>query len=284
MSIDAVAVLRIRRLPTPTTQFGTRFLVQHRGDCSLLHTLQRFEGTPLDEHVLSVRRILGDQLDAHDDPRGLFIFPDVCEPEGRSYARILSELEGAGGFGPLVKADHVPLRITNAAPGSYDELVRQARATLGDDAELAMTMTEVSFLIAKSTPTRASEYVTAREQLRASMGEAFISALEPHLEERAQQTIASQQRFMQQVERLTQERFEAPVVGAAELDQFFSSGQANAVIDSLGPGFKKHLEGALSSLGVALDELPEDDLARRLAKAAGVEPRRTTQRRTRKKR
>ena len=127
MGIDAIAVLRIPRLAAPSTGFGTQYLVQHRGDCSLLHTMERFDGSRLDEHVLTVRRVLGDALDAHDDPRGVFVFPDVCEPKGTDYSSIIRELEGAGGFGPMVAADHLPLRIANAAPGSYDELSREVR-------------------------------------------------------------------------------------------------------------------------------------------------------------
>src|SRR5689334_16015608 len=109
MGIDAVALLRIARLPAPKTSFGAEYLVQHRGDASLLHTFVGFEGTALDEHALNVRRILGDALDAHDDPRGLLIFPDVAEPRGRSYDAIVAELGGP--FTPVVGLDHVADRL-----------------------------------------------------------------------------------------------------------------------------------------------------------------------------
>jgi hypothetical protein len=283
MGIDAVAVLRIPRLAAPSTRFGTRHLVQHRGDCTLLHTMERFHDTRLDEHVLTVRRILGDVLDAHHDPRGVFVFPDVCEPRGKDYASIIQELDGAGGFAPMVAADHLPLRIANAAPGSYDALTLELRQTLGDDGEIALTLTEVAFMVAKSDPGRSAEYRTAMEQLRATMGDGFVRRLEPHLEQRYQATIDGQRDFMQQVERLTQERFEAPLVSPAELDRFFDSGQASAVVASLGPTFQQHLEEAFSALGVSLDELPTDDVARRLAEAAGLEPTSASKRPGRKK-
>lgn len=273
MGIDAVAVLRISNLAPPSTGFGTTFLVQHRGDCSLLHTMQRFEGTPLDEHVLTVRRILGDALDAHDDPRGVLVFPDVCEPRGSDYVTIVREVEGAGGFGPMVTASHVPLRLTNAPAGSYDELVREVRERAGEEGELALTLAEVSFMVAKADLSRRDEYTRALDGLRATMGEGFVRRLEPLLERRFDETTASQHRFLRRVERLTQERFEAPVVSADELDQFFDSGQATAMLESLGPGFQEHLQRTLASLGVPVEELPEDDLARRLAEAAGLSTR-----------
>lgn len=63
----------------------------------------------------------------------------------------------------------------------------------------------------------------------------------------------------------------APVVTPQALDRFFDSGEAARAVEALGPAFKAHVAHALTSLGVDPAALPEDDLARRLAKAAGLE-------------
>jgi hypothetical protein len=108
MSIDAMAVLKIPKLKAPPTQWGTTYLVYHRGDCSLLYTMAHFHGAAPEELALLVRQILGDALDAHADPRGVFLYPDVCEPRSDGYDAIIAELESAGVWAPKVAADHVP--------------------------------------------------------------------------------------------------------------------------------------------------------------------------------
>src|SRR6188474_379904 len=108
MGIDAVALLRISGLGAPRTPLGTEHYVEHRGDATLLHTMNRFEGAAPDEHALALRELLGAALDAHDDPRGILFFPDVCEPKGADYEAIASAVARAGVWAPKVGADHVP--------------------------------------------------------------------------------------------------------------------------------------------------------------------------------
>jgi hypothetical protein len=108
MSIDAMAVLKIPKLPAPKTEWGGSYLVYHRGDCSLLYTMAHFHGSAPEELALLVRQILGDGLDAHADARGIFFYPDVCEPLGDTYERIVAELQSAGVWAPKVAADFVP--------------------------------------------------------------------------------------------------------------------------------------------------------------------------------
>jgi hypothetical protein len=108
MSIDAMAVLKIPKLPAPKTEWGGTYLVYHRRDCSLLYTMAHFHGSAPEELALLVRQILGDRLDAHADARGIFFYPDVCEPLGESYEGILAELQSAGVWAPKVAADFVP--------------------------------------------------------------------------------------------------------------------------------------------------------------------------------
>lgn len=125
MGIDAVVVLKIAKLQAPATEYGTTYLVEHRGDCSLLHMMMRFHGTA-DEHGLMVRQLLGSALDAHDDARGMLVFADVYEPRAKSYAQLTADLADGAVWAPKVAADQVPDRITRAAPGRFEDLVRRA--------------------------------------------------------------------------------------------------------------------------------------------------------------
>lgn len=84
----------------------------------------------LDEHF-------GERLkDVHDDPRGVFVYPDICEPTSRTYADILKELASAGHFidpSPPTAEEHETrrrdmdayvdgMRAVQAAAKSADEL------------------------------------------------------------------------------------------------------------------------------------------------------------------
>src|SRR6188472_2383797 len=96
MSIDAMALLRIKKLKLPPTAPGFALSVAHRGDASVVSTFVGYDATAGDELVLALRQRLGDALDAHDDPRGILLFPDVCEFRGKSYDAIVREVEEAG--------------------------------------------------------------------------------------------------------------------------------------------------------------------------------------------
>lgn len=156
---------------------------------------------------------------------------------------------------------------------SFDELVRRARACLGEEGAVALALAEVAFLVAQADASRRGEYELALGALRSSLGEAFATELEAQLVLRARR--GDERAVQRRLEQLTEERFVPPVVSSAELSQFFESGEAARVVDDLGPAFKRHLEDALRSLGVSLDELPEEDLARQLSKAAGLGARRS---------
>ena len=64
-------------------------------DAVLLHTGLPFASEP-EELVAKLHAILGNVLDEHEDPRGIFVLPDVAMPKARSYLDVLAEV-GAGG-------------------------------------------------------------------------------------------------------------------------------------------------------------------------------------------
>lgn len=142
MSIDAVAVLRIARLPPPETPFGTRHPVEHRGDATLINLMQRWTGTPPDELAWSLRRLVGAPLDAHDDPRGVLLFAEVADPRAAGYAGMVAAVEAGDAhvWTPLVGDDHIPLRYRTSPPDSRDGLTGALIRALGRDPALDLAM------------------------------------------------------------------------------------------------------------------------------------------------
>ena len=111
MSVDAVAVLSIpaaelRKRFAPiekveagieqgTSAGGEPFVFQPIRGGVLVHTAVSYEWSDADL-VERLRVLLGDQLSRHSEKRGILVFPDAGEPEGRSYSVIVREL-GANG-------------------------------------------------------------------------------------------------------------------------------------------------------------------------------------------
>ena len=185
MSIDTVALLKIPHLPSPPTGFGRGYPVEHRGDATLLSTLNRFDGQSPDEHALALRRMLGSALDAHDDPRGILIFPDVLSPREQSYAALVAELSQAGLWVPKVAIDHVPSRFTQAPAGSHDALVGELAATLGYDKarelDLLAYVGLMGLILDGGRTDFAEQYQSQIEAIKAAMGADFAARYEASL-------------------------------------------------------------------------------------------------------
>ena len=178
MSVDAVAVLRISHLAEPPTPLGTNHPVEHRGDASLVNLMQRFDGADPDEHALSLRRLLGPALDAHDDPHGILFFADVTYPKATTYDALVREVSTDGGvWAPKVAADYVPLRYRGKPRKSHDALVGEMIAVMGRDAALELDMlAQVNSALLANAPDRhdAAEAYRARlEAVTSAMGREF---------------------------------------------------------------------------------------------------------------
>lgn len=103
MGIDAVALLRPRSRELlgrclEQAELPPGSITPLEDGAALWSTFVRFPGTGRTTELrVLLREVFGADLPAlHDDPRGLFLFPDVCEPRGRSYDAVLAELEGVG--------------------------------------------------------------------------------------------------------------------------------------------------------------------------------------------
>lgn len=127
MTIDALALLKGRDLPLPSGS-----VLRTLDDGVLVFTHQRFGGD-LEELGATLRHLLGDALDQHDDPRGVFVVPDVAAPEASSYDGVIEEIGEAGEWAPLVSVDHAPASLAGAPDGSFANMVGQMMGALGGD-------------------------------------------------------------------------------------------------------------------------------------------------------
>jgi hypothetical protein len=80
MSIQAIALLKIDSCAS-TPESGMR--VESLEDAVLVHTGVPFSCEP-EDLVARLSAALGAELDEHEDPRGIFVLPDVARPTART--------------------------------------------------------------------------------------------------------------------------------------------------------------------------------------------------------
>ena len=83
MAITALALLKVDSFSlAPET--GMR--AEPLEDAVLLHTGMPFASEP-EELAAKLQEVLGDVLDEHEDPRGIFVLPDVANAQGAQLSR-----------------------------------------------------------------------------------------------------------------------------------------------------------------------------------------------------
>lgn len=127
MGIDAIALLKGKGLPLPE-----RLHAQQLDDATLVHTGVGFGGD-LEMLAHGVRTSVGDALDRHDDPRGVFVLPDVAEPKARTYDGVIAEVGEAGEWVRVAPAGEVPAALVDAPAGSFEAMMGQAMQALGGE-------------------------------------------------------------------------------------------------------------------------------------------------------
>jgi hypothetical protein len=132
MGIDAIALLKGVHFTFPT-----HLRVERLEGAVLVHTGLRFGGA-LDEMAFALRAALGDALDVHDDPRGVFVLPDMAEPRATTYEGVIAEVAEAGEWVPRAAADQVPSRFADAPEDSFAGIMGQMMGALGGDTIAAM--------------------------------------------------------------------------------------------------------------------------------------------------
>ena len=148
MGIDAVAVLRGRDLPLPNGPLiqslddPSDLVLRTLEDGVLVFTLSRFS-TDVAQVALALWHSFGDALDAHRDPRGVFLFPDVAEPQATTYEGVIAEIGEGGIWVPVAgaapaklaaaegdlaapAATHAkPVALSARAPAAYRALLKR---------------------------------------------------------------------------------------------------------------------------------------------------------------
>jgi hypothetical protein len=109
MGITAIALLKIPGLVAAQR-------VDRLEDAALLHTGAEFGDEPL-ALSLAVRALVGDAIDEHADPRGIFFIPDVVKPLARSYDAVIEEIGEGGVWGPLHAPELAGLTFGSGAAG-----------------------------------------------------------------------------------------------------------------------------------------------------------------------
>lgn len=137
MALDALALLRLSPSDLPANAV-------HRtlDDGVLVDTRVSFASEP-EELAHALRRIAGDALDRHRDPRGVLLMPDVARPQGKTYDAVVDEIgeggtwvspddeeQGDEGDGDLLAT----MMQAMSNPGMQDAIARARDAMMGAQA------------------------------------------------------------------------------------------------------------------------------------------------------
>jgi hypothetical protein len=165
MAIEAVALLRIA--PSALEQAlgpaggggeaqpggaGPRW--QALDDAVLLFTRMPMRETDPEDIAAAVGELLGEALDAHDDERGILLFPDAAAPRARSYAAAVDEVGDLGEWVPV--PDEAPMDGgLGALMGQLGpQIAAMQQQLLSDPAALQAAMAQVSSLLGVPTDPR----------------------------------------------------------------------------------------------------------------------------------
>lgn len=99
MAITAIVLLKVDSF-TLAPESGMR--AEALDDAVLLYTGMPFASEPT-ELTAKLQAVLGDVLDEHEDPRGVFVLPDVAGPKARSYLDVIDEVGEGGAWIPLAQ-------------------------------------------------------------------------------------------------------------------------------------------------------------------------------------
>ena len=134
MALDALALLRLSPSDLPANAV-------HRtlDDGVLVDTRVSVASEP-EELAHALRRVAGDALERHRDPRGVLLMPDVARPQGKTYDAVVDEIgEGGtwvspddeedleGGEGDLLAT----MMQAMSNPGMQDAIARARDAMMG---------------------------------------------------------------------------------------------------------------------------------------------------------
>lgn len=158
MSIDAVALLRI-----PEFEPGDELDVRELDDGFLLYLSVPF-GAEDDDLLDALDEALGDALDDHDDDRGVFVLPDVADPDdAETYEAVLTAVGEAGRFVALDPGGLAlgPGGAAHAVDAGMQNMIVEAMQAMGlgsaDDVQRMLSGDQDAMLLAQIRMQRAME-------------------------------------------------------------------------------------------------------------------------------
>lgn len=137
MGLQAIALLRLSASDLPEGAVERAL-----GDAVLVKAGVTFVSEP-DQLARALRRVAGDALDRHRDPRGVLLMPDVARPQGTTYDAIVEEVGEGGTWISLDEEEDdddagdgdllATMMQAMASPGMQDVLSKARDAMMGGE-------------------------------------------------------------------------------------------------------------------------------------------------------
>lgn len=137
MGLDAIALLRLSRSDIRDTACDREL-----SDGVLVRIGVSFALEP-DALQLALRRVAGDALDRHRDPRGVLVMPEVAAPRSASYEEVVLEVGDGGTWVPIDDGeaeesgeDFLGAVLHGMASAGMQDIVTRARDMVSGEGEL----------------------------------------------------------------------------------------------------------------------------------------------------
>jgi hypothetical protein len=162
--------------------YGGAILVHELEDGAIVDLGQSVRDVEGDELVSALRAHLGPLLDAHDDERGLFVFPEKVRGEATTIAAMIDELgelgewlelgeaPGIGGVPPGMEA-MMGQMLGNMEPAAMQGLIEQAQQMMADPAMAQQMMQAASQMMGGAEAPGGFDMNTLAEQAQGLMKE-----------------------------------------------------------------------------------------------------------------
>ncbi len=148
------------------SQAGGSILVHELDDAVLVDLGQSIRDVEATELGAALRAHLGFVLDAHDDDRGVFLFPEKVRPDGKTAAAIIDEVADFGEWAPLTT-----IEIGAGIPGMPEGLEAMMGEMLGgagiDPSEMQGLFAQAQQMMAD--PAAAEQMMQAAAQMMGGM-------------------------------------------------------------------------------------------------------------------
>jgi hypothetical protein len=114
-------------------------------DAILLYTRQPMREAEPDEIAEAIGNLFGEALDAHDDERGILLFPEAALPKAKSYAAAVDEVADMGEWAKIPEATMPDMGDMMGAFGP--QMAAMQQQLLSDPAALQAAMAQMGSML-----------------------------------------------------------------------------------------------------------------------------------------